>query len=149
MPQTVLLRLDDLRLGLPVESVERVMRSAWVERLPTAPRAVAGIVDVGGRVLPVIDLRRCFERAGRYIEPSDCFVLAHTGRRNVVLHLDSVEGLAEYEADAVVEVDSIVPGLEHVAGVVKLADGLMLIEDLGQLLSLDDESLLEDALDAR
>jgi purine-binding chemotaxis protein CheW len=145
----MVLRLDDMRLGIALDSVERVVRSAWVERLPAAPRPVAGVVDISGRVLPVIDLRHCFARAGRGIEPSDCFVLAHTGRRNVVLHLDAVENLVEYQADAVVEAASIVPGLAHVAGVLKLADGLVVIEDLGQLLSLDDESLLEEALDAR
>jgi purine-binding chemotaxis protein CheW len=148
MPQIMVFRLEDLRLGLPLGRVERVVRSAWVERLPAAPRAVAGVIDIGGRVLAVIDLRHCFARARRDIEPSDCFVLAHTGRRIVVLHLDAVEGLATYEADAAVQSGSIVPGLTHVAGVVKLADGLVLIEDLGQLLSLDDERLLEEALDA-
>lgn len=148
MPRIMVLRLDELRLGLPIDCVERVVRSAWVERLPAAPRVVEGVVDIGGRVLPVIDLRRCFGRAGRAVEPGDCFVLAHTGRRNVALHLDSVEGLVEHDPDAVVASDSIVPGLAHVAGVVKLADGLVLIEDLGQLLSLDDERLLEDALHA-
>ncbi|MPZ47146.1 MAG: chemotaxis protein CheW [Betaproteobacteria bacterium] len=148
MPQIMVFRLDDLRLGLSLSSVERVVRSAWVEPLPAAPRAIVGVVDIGGRVLPVIDLRHCFARARRRIEPGDCFVLAHTGRRGVVLQLDAVDGLATYEADAAVQAGSIVPGLTHVAGVVKLDDGLVLIEDLGQLLSLDDERLLEEALDA-
>jgi purine-binding chemotaxis protein CheW len=148
MPQIMVFRLDDLRLGLPLGSVERVVRAAWIEPLPAAPRAVVGVVDVAGRVLPVVDLRDCFARARRRIEPSDCFVLAHTGRRTVALQLDAVEGLAEYEAHAAVQARSVAPGLAHVAGIVKLADGLVLIEDLGQLLSLDDERLLEEALDA-
>jgi purine-binding chemotaxis protein CheW len=141
-------RLDDLCLGLPLGSVERVLRASWVEPLPAAPRSIAGVVDIAGRVLPVVDLRHCFARAHRAIEPSDCFVLAHTGRRTVALQLDAVDGLAAYEAHAAVRAGSIVPGLAHVAGVVKLADGLVLIEDLGQLLSLDDERLLEEELES-
>jgi purine-binding chemotaxis protein CheW len=148
MPQIMVFRLDELRLGLPLASVERVVRAAWVEPLPAAPRAIVGVVDIAGRVLPVVDLRYCFARGRRAIEPSDCFVVAHTGRRSVVLQLDAVDGLAAYEAHAAVHAGSVAPGLAHVAGVVRLADGLVLIEDLGQLLSLDDERLLEEALDA-
>ena len=149
MPNILVVRLDDLRLGLPLCNVERVMRCAWAERLPAAPAAVVGVVDIGGRILPVVDVRHCFARASRFFEPSDCFVLAHTARRGVVLHLDAVEGVAEYDADALVEGHSIVPGLTHVAGVVELPDGLVLIQDLDQLLSLEDERLLENAIDAR
>jgi purine-binding chemotaxis protein CheW len=148
MPQIMVFRLDDLRLGLPLASVERVVRAAWVEPLPAAPPAIVGVVDIAGRVLPVVDLRHCFARARRAIEAGDCFVLAHTGRRTVVLQLDAVDGLAAYAAHAAVPAGSVAPGLAHVSGVVKLADGLVLIEDLGQLLSLDDERLLEEALDA-
>lgn len=149
MPHIMVFRLDDLRLGLPLASVERVVRSAWVEPLPAAPRAIVGVLDIGGRVLPVVDLRDCFGRARRRIEPEDHFVLAHTGRRSVVLQVDAVDGLATYAPHAVVQAGSVVPGLAHVAGVARLVDGLVLIEDLGQLLSLDDERLLEEALDAR
>lgn len=146
MLNLIIFRLDDLRLGLPLACVERLVRAVWVERLPAAPEAVLGAIDAGGRVLPVIDLRHSFGLPCRAVEPSDCLVVAHTGRRAVALLADTAEGVLECDEGDVVPAECIVPGIERVTGALRLADGLVLIENLGALLSLDDERALDGAL---
>lgn len=149
MSQIVVFRLDDMRLGLLADDVERVLRSVWVERLPAVSALVLGVIDVAGRVVPVVDLRQAFDLTERPIRISDCFVIADTGRRTVALRIDAIEGVVEYEAHDCVVADSIIPRLKHVAGIVRLGDGLVLIQSLGKLLSLDQERALEDAMNAR
>ena len=56
-------RFVTFRLGadlyaLRVENVERVLRYEPPRRVPGAPAGVEGILDVDGRVIPMIDLRR-------------------------------------------------------------------------------------------
>lgn len=148
MSHLVTFRLDELRLGLPLDRVERLLRATWVERLPAAPASVLGAIDAGGRILPVIDLRQAFGLPRREVRPSDCFVVAHTGRRTVALLVDAGEGAHEHDERDVVATHSIVPGVAQVAGVLRVADGLVLIQDLGALLSLDDERALDAALES-
>ena len=52
----------------------------------------------------------------------------------------------ECPAGDIVTPDDVLPGLHHVTGVARLADGLILIHDLDGFLALDEERALEQAL---
>ena len=53
--QLVVFRLDERRYALPLAVVERVVRAVDVTPLPKAPPMVLGVIDVHGRVLPVLN----------------------------------------------------------------------------------------------
>ena len=139
--------LDERRFALPLAAVERVLRAAAVTPLPGAPPIVLGAINIQSRVLPVLNIRRRFGMRDREISPADWFLIAHAGRRAVVLVVDASEGLMERPQADIVESTGIVPGLEHFPGVLKLDDGMALIHDLDRFLSLDEERALDEALD--
>ena len=139
--------LGDQRYALPLSTVERVVRVVEVTPLPQAPDIVLGVVNVQGRVVPVVNLRRRFRLPERAIALTDQLVIAHTTRRPVALVVDAVTGVLEYSAREAVGARDIVPGMEYVEGVVKLADGLVLIHDLDRFLSLDEATALDRAIE--
>ena len=145
--QLVLFALDDRRYGLRLSTVERVVRAVGVTILPKAPDIVLGVVNVQGRIIPVVNLRRRFRLPERDISLADQLVIAHTSRRPVALVVDAASGVLEYSADEAVGARDIVPGIEHVEGVVKLADGLVLIHDLDKFLSLEEETAIDRAIE--
>lgn len=65
--QLVVFRLDAQRFALPLTAVERVVRAVAVTLLPDAPAIVLGAIDVHGRVLPVLNVRRRFNLPQREI----------------------------------------------------------------------------------
>lgn len=144
--QLVLFRVAEQRYALPLEAVERIVRAVEVTPLPKAPAIVLGAIDVQGRVLPVLNLRRRLGLPECEISPAHYFVIARTLRREVVLVIDEALGAIELPPTGVVRAAKIVPGLAHVQGVVQLADGLVLIHDLEKFLSLDEEHVLDKAL---
>jgi purine-binding chemotaxis protein CheW len=144
--RAVIFLLDGQRYALPLTTVERVVRAVEVVTLPGAPHLVLGIIDVGGRVLPVISLRRRFSLPDRQIGLTDQFLIANTTLRPVALVIDDVAGVIECESSAVAGPEAVGPGMEPFEGVVKLDDGLVLIHDLTKLLSLDEIRALEAAL---
>ncbi len=144
--QLVVFRLDEQRYALPLASVERIVRAVEVTVLPDAPAIVLGAIDVTGRILPVLNLRRRFGLPERETLPSDQFLIAHPTRRAVVLVVDEAQGLIEYPVAGIVPPARIVPGLEQIQGVVKLDDGLVLIHDLEKFLSLDEARALDAAM---
>jgi len=147
--QLVLFRLDQQRYALPLTVVERVVRAVEVTPLPNAPAIVLGAINVHGRVLPVLNIRRRFLLPDREICPADWFLVADMGRRTVVLVVDESDGVVERPHTDIVSSAQIGPGLEHFPGVVKLDDGLVVIHDLERFLSLDEARALDTALDTR
>lgn len=146
MEEYVVICLDELRVALRLSVVERVIRVVYVSPLPEAPEIVAGVINVQGRVIPVIDMRQRFRLENRRMVLTDRIVIAHTDRRPVALVADAVRGVFEYSEPDIIDADDILPGLEYVDGVAKLEEGLILIHDLNRFLSLDEESALECAM---
>ena len=144
--QLVVFCLDEQRYALPLAAVERTVRAVEVTPLPKAPDIVFGVIDVQGRVLPVLDLRRRFRLPQREIRPVDQFLIAHTVTRTVVLVIDVAEGVIGLPQSAVIPSTRIVPGLDQIKGVIRLDDGLVLIHDLERCLSLDEARALDEAM---
>jgi purine-binding chemotaxis protein CheW len=138
--------LDGQRYALSLSSVENSIRAVEVTPLPKAPPIVKGVINVHGRIIPVIDMRKRFGLPQRDIIPSDHIIIAHTPKRLVALAVDLVAGVLEIPAQEIVRTDAVVPHAEYVTGVIKLADGLILIHDLAGFISLDEEGALNDAL---
>lgn len=146
MAEFIVLELDDLRIALPLAAVERVIRTVLLTHLPDAPEIVRGVVNVQGRVIPVVDMRSRFRLPGREISLTDRLVVANTGQRPVAIMADAVSGVLEYPEPELIGAESILPGLEYIGGVAKLDDGLILVHNLGRFLSLDEEEELDRAM---
>lgn len=146
MADYAVLCFDELRVALPLSFVERVVRAVYLTPLPDAPEIVPGVVNVGGRIIPAINMRRRFRLPERDIALTDQLVIAHTRQRPVALVADAVDGIFEYAEPDIVGAEIILPGLEYIDGVVKLGDGLILIHNLDRFLSLEEVASLDRAL---
>ena len=95
--QLATFRLDGDLYGIEVEHVQEVLRSQQLTRVPLAPSAVAGLINLRGQVVTAIELR---ERLGRPQRP------AGTDAVVIVVRLDgeAVSLLVDSIAD-VLEVD--------------------------------------------
>ncbi|MBM3889265.1 MAG: purine-binding chemotaxis protein CheW [Verrucomicrobia bacterium] len=143
--QLVLFTLDDLRLALSLNAVERVVRAVEVTPMPDAPDPVAGIINVQGRVMPVVALRKRLGLPPREMELNDQFIIAGTLRGAVALWVDAVTGIEACGETGAVAAERLPPGAEFVEGVVKRADGLVLVCSAERLVSLTERRRLEAA----
>ncbi len=146
--QLVVFLLDEQRYALHLPVVERVVRAVEVTPLPKAPAIVLGVMNVQGRIIPVVNIRQRFRLPERDIGLSDQLIIAHTAKRPVALAADAVTGVVEISEQYIVSRETILPGLGYMTGAVKLDDGLVLIHDLDTFLSLDEEKALDEALQA-
>jgi purine-binding chemotaxis protein CheW len=147
MTKLVVFRLDELRIALLLTAVECIVCAVEVTPLPGAPAIVHGAIDMQGRILPVLNLRRRFRLPEREIGPTEQFLIASTARRAVALVMDEAQGVIEVEQSAIIGADRIVPDFERFQGVVKLDDGLVLIHDLEKFFSLDEACALDTAME--
>lgn len=148
MVKIVRFALDEFHYGLALADVERVVRLVEITSLPQAPEIVLGVVNVQGRIIPVVNIRKRFRLPERELSPEDQLILAKTWKRPVGLAVDAVAGVVELPERRVTAAQVILHGLEYVEGVARLDDGMILIHDLDKFLSLDEESALSEALDS-
>jgi purine-binding chemotaxis protein CheW len=142
----VVFTLDDQRYALPLAQVKRSIRVVAITPLLEAPAIVLGIMDLGGVVIPVIDIRKRFGHPSRDIRLSDHLIVAATERRTIALLVDEAKGVIEISPESYAPGEKILPGLNLVDGAISLMDGLVLIHDLERLLSLDEESAIDRVL---
>ncbi len=142
----VVFRLDGQRFALPIGVAERFVRAVEVTPLPGAPPIALGAINVGGTVVPVLSLRLRFGHPDRPVRISDQFLIARTPTRPVALVVDEALSVMTVPPEAVSAASTVVPGLEHLRGVVTLDDGIVLIHDLETCLSLDEERAVTRAL---
>jgi purine-binding chemotaxis protein CheW len=142
--QIIQFLLDQNRYGLPLANVERIVRAVEVTPLPAGPEIVLGIINAGGKLHPVLDIRRRFRLPFREISPENHFLIVKTAERSVVFPVDEVCGLIEHPQ--IVPPREIIDGIEHLRGVIKLEDSLVLIQDVEAFLSLDEAQALDAAM---
>ena len=139
--------IDHQRFAIPAAQAREVVRAVAVTPLPEAPAVVAGVINVRGTVVPVIDFRKRFDLPDTPLEISDFFVLAWTNRRDVALRVSSVEGLRDVAADDIEDATRVARGVERIVGIARLPEGLVLIHDLERLLDATESEQLDTALE--
>ncbi|HXG38435.1 MAG TPA: chemotaxis protein CheW [Bacteroidota bacterium] len=138
--------LDDQRYAVMLERVERVIRAVEPTPLPEAPPIIPGVINLAGKVVPLVDVRKRLGMPGRELDPADHLIIARTPRRIVALAVDAVTGIMTCPEEAIVRAEQILPGLHTVGGIITLDDGLMLIYDIDRFLALEDERMLDQSL---
>lgn len=138
--------LDDRLYGIRLSQIERVVRSVDATPLPQAPAMVLGVISFHGKIVPLLNTRKVLGCSERDVRLDDHFIIARTSRRLVALVVDGVRNIIEQSPQEIVSAKKIFHQLEQIEGVIQLDDGLILIHDLDQFLSLNDEQELEQAL---
>jgi purine-binding chemotaxis protein CheW len=146
--EVLVFEVGDRRYGLPAADVRELVRAVAVVPLPGAPPGVEGVINLRGRVVPVLDVRARLGLPSRPVEPSDHLVVARAGQRLVALRVDRATDLVRFDAADVGEARGLVPGLESVGWVARLPDDVLLIHDLGTLVAQAESARLDADLPA-
>jgi purine-binding chemotaxis protein CheW len=144
----VVFGLDGRGYALPLHEVERVLPMVEISPLPEAPAIALGVINLQGDIIPVLDLRRRLGLPAREYDPSTQLLVAKSVHRTLALPVDEVLGVREVPTEDVTAPSSVLHGIGQVAGIVALDEGLLFIHDLERALSLEEERLLSEALEA-
>lgn len=144
----VVFLLDEQRYAVHLHAVERVLPMVAASPLPRAPAIVAGVINVHGRPVPVLDLRARFGRPTRDYGLEGELLIVRTPQRPVAFPVDAVVGVAELDAGATIPTTTLLPGVGYVSGIAPTGDGLLFIHDVDTFLSLEEEAQLQEAVTA-
>ncbi|MDH5675059.1 MAG: chemotaxis protein CheW [Myxococcales bacterium] len=121
--------------SLALQTVEEVLPMAQLSTLPEAPDWVAGLLNLGGELIAVLDVGARLQRRGRRAEPSDRIVVCAHGARRMGLLVESVSVIATAGAGAVQEVDPDLPYASYVLGALEVAGLPTFLLGVGRLIA--------------
>jgi purine-binding chemotaxis protein CheW len=135
--QYVLFRIGAEEYGLPIAKVSSIIRYEPATPVPRAPEAIEGVINLRGRVVPVVNLgKRLF---GTTFEPTprSRIVVAEADGGPVGLAVDAASEVATVDADAVMappETALTSETAEAFEGVVHYDGRLIILLDLDRAL---------------
>lgn len=142
--QIVVCQLGEERYGLDIAKVYEIIRHQPITAIPGAPAAVEGIINLRGRIIPVVDLRTRFRMARAEPTRATRIVVAETAGTRVGLIVDAVSEVLNVPADAVEPAESVVTGADAAAlrGIAKLEGALVILLALEGLMLGDEAATL-------
>lgn len=134
----VTFKIADQLFGIPVLTVQDILKVQRITRIPLAPPEIAGSLNLRGRIVTAMDMRCRLHLPLR--EDNDCtsIVVEHQGELYSLM-VDSVGEVLELENGqfernpATLEVRF----REYSSGIYRLDDGLLVILDVDRLLDFE------------
>ncbi|MBN9510940.1 MAG: chemotaxis protein CheW [Alphaproteobacteria bacterium] len=137
----VTLSVAGQRCGIPVLAVRDVLGEQVITRIPLAPPEVAGSLNLRGRIVTAIDLRRRLHLPPAPPGTPRMSVVTEQGGELYALLVDEVAEVMNLTADTFEPTPPTLPAewAAHSAGVYRLPAGLVVVLDVARLLAIGAE----------
>ncbi|MGE0565351.1 MAG: chemotaxis protein CheW [Pseudolabrys sp.] len=124
--------------GLPILHVQDVFAVTRLTRVPLAPPEIAGLLNLRGKIVTLIDLRRRFGFDAVASDGPRMAVGIEANGESYGLLIDSIGEVMRLDAEDCEPVPiNLDPQLAEIAsGVYRLDGGLLVVADVGRILSL-------------
>lgn len=137
--------------GIGILKVKEIIGMMPVTTVPQTPKFVKGVINLRGKVIPVIDLRLRFGMdAIAYTERTCIIVVEIEGRFGTIqigIVVDSVSEVLNIKGDDIEETPTFGTKLntDYILGMAKMEGGVKILLDIDQVLSAQEISLLDQA----
>ncbi len=144
--QIVGFRIGRETFGLPISLVREIVRVPEITSVPNAPDYVEGVINLRGRIIPVVDLRKRFGEKVIEASNKNRIVVAEVENRLIGLMVNSASEVLRLPPSEIEAPHSVFQDgeLNFITGVGKLNGRLVILLDLnrvlqrGELRNLDD-----------
>ncbi len=139
--QLVTFSVGDEEFGVEILQVQEIIRMLEITKVPKAPSFVEGVINLRGKVIPIIDLRKRFGLEARARDKNTRIIVIEIGTMIVGFIVDSVSEVLRLPASTVEPPPPVVAGLDsdYISAVGKLEDRLLIMLDLQRLLSNEEQ----------
>lgn len=131
--------------AIPILSVQEINRMMPITRVPQSPQCIKGVINLRGKIIPVMDLRKRFGMELRENTSDSRIIVVEVASRVIGFTVDRVNEVLRINANIVELPPAMVCGIDsdYVQGVGKLEDRLLILLSLDRLFNsgIVDETL--------
>jgi purine-binding chemotaxis protein CheW len=145
--QLVGFRIGRETFGLPISTVREIIRVPEITAVPDAPDYVEGVINLRGRIIPVLDLRKRFGEKQLETDKKNRVVVVELERRAIGLIVNSASEVLRIPPAEIEHPSNVFPEgeLNFITGVGKLNGRLVILLDLSRMLQRGELRRLEEA----
>ena len=141
--QYLTFKLGDEVYATDVSKVREVLDFTTITKIPRTPDFMSGVINLRGNVVPVVDLRLCFEMSKTEKTVNTCIVVVEVcleGETTIMGALaDSVEEVIDLEPDQIQPAPQIGASIktDFIRGMGKRDSDFLMILDIDRVFSAD------------
>ncbi len=127
--------LDKEEYGLPISEVQEINRVIDITRVPNAPEHVMGVINLRGKIVPVIELKHRLKLGETQVGKDSRIVVVEYGPRILGMMVDRVSQVLNIASSQIEDTPEEVVTLpeEFVKGVAKIEDRMVILLNLEQI----------------
>lgn len=142
--QLVSFKVDSEEYGIEVLKVREIIRMIPITSVPNAPYHAEGIINLRGKVIPVISLRKLFGLQESESNNQTRIIVMDIGNKPIGFIVDAVSEVVRISGSEIQPAPNIVSGgvgQEYIIGVINQAEHLLVMLDLEKYFFQDEKFL--------
>ncbi|MDF2564349.1 MAG: CheW protein [Massilibacillus sp.] len=129
--------------GLEISVVTEIISIQKITEMPEVPEYIKGIINLRGKIIPVMDVRLRFKKAFREYNERTCIIVVQMHELAIGFIVDDVSEVIFMEDDQIVAKPDIKSAQnQYIKNIGKVGDEIKLILDCEKMLDADDEVFL-------
>ena len=132
-------KLGDEEFTAPLLYIQEIVEIPKVTYVPHVPDYVEGAINLRGRIVPVVDLKKRLDLGEKILSIDSRIIVFHIKNRTVGFIVDAITKIYELRNDQIeLPSDMLLArsGGKFISGVCKLTDNLLLLLDIAKILEL-------------
>jgi purine-binding chemotaxis protein CheW len=142
--QLVSFKIGEEEFGVDILRVQEINRLVEITKVPRSPDFVEGVINLRGKVIPIINLRSRFQMASKQADKDTRIVVVDIDGQVMGMVVDAVSEVLRLPRDTIVPPPEIATSIdsEYIQGVAKLDDRLLIFLDLSRVFSEKEKQAL-------
>jgi len=143
-------KLGDEEYGLEILKVQEIIQMQTVTRVPRTPDYMRGVINLRGKVIPVVDLRRKFNMETCADTDRTCIIVVQiaSGDSKVVMGtiIDEVKEVLDIKAENIEETPSFGASIDtqFILGMGKIGQSVKILLDIDKVMSVKELSAIRE-----
>ncbi len=137
-------RLEGEEYGLEILKVREIMGLMEITKVPRTPHYVRGVINLRGRVIPVVDLRAKFDMDATEDTNETCIIVvdvrSQDGAVSMGIKVDAVSEVLDIKEEEIEDTPSFGSGIDtrFILGIGKIKGDVKILLDIDQVLTEGD-----------
>ncbi|MFO7445552.1 MAG: chemotaxis protein CheW [Ignavibacteriaceae bacterium] len=143
--QLVSFKIEQEEFGVDILKVQEINKLVQITKVPNSPEFVEGVVNLRGRIIPIIDLRTRLGIAKKAHNKDTRIIVIELNGNTIGFIVDAVSEVLRISSDIIESPPAISKGInsDYITSVAKLEDRLLILLDLEKLLNVEEAELIE------
>ncbi len=129
--------LADESYGLEILKVREIIGTMSITPVPRTPVYVKGVINLRGRVIPVVDLRVKFGLEEAEVTDETCIIVVDVSGTQTGIYVDTVDEVLDIDSEEIEEAPDFGAGVdtEYILGVAKMGESVKILLDIDRVIS--------------